>query len=192
MSKYGLILLSGLFLINPVVYAEDDSGSTKFVLEAGLHAGGDKLATVYFTDGSSKTINAGDGLSLSLGAKLGLSETMSAVITYGIKEDKVSASDGDISFTRNPLDALLLFKSDKWQYGAGLTYHTGVKFKVATAYTNYTVDFKSALGAILDARYFFSDSAYVGGRYTIINYETETTGKSFSGNSIGVVVGIYI
>ena len=37
-------------------------GTTHMVVDAGLSAGGDKLVTVVYTNGDTKTIYAGDGL----------------------------------------------------------------------------------------------------------------------------------
>ena len=52
MKKYFLLLGLGLGLISNV-YAND------WFLQAGLHAGGDKLAGVTFTNGTSSSIYAG-------------------------------------------------------------------------------------------------------------------------------------
>lgn len=189
MNKYGLIFISGLFLINTVVHSAERDDSSIFVLEAGAHGGGDTLA--YTTDGED-SIEAGSGLSLGFGVRFNISDELETVVTYGAKVDALSTPSANVTFSRNLLNALVLFKSNDWHYGAGLTYHYGVEYEVESFGGIGTVEFKNALGFIADFRYFFSEGGYVGGRYTNIEYEVEATGQTFDGSSIGIVVGVYL
>lgn len=192
MMKYGLIFVTGLFLINSAVHSDERDDTSIFVIEGGIHAGGDTLATVY-AGSDTDSIEAGSGASLAFGVRLNITEEMEAVITYGIKLDSITATDLELTFVRYPLNALVLLKSGDWHYGAGLTYHSGVEYeRVSDFYGNAVVPFKDAIGFIADFRWFFSEGGYVGGRYTSIDYEVESTGQTFDGSSVGVVVGVYL
>lgn len=160
-----------------------------FVLEGGLHAGGDTLVTATFTDGSTETIDAGEGLSLAIGARFDIADNLEMAITYGIKTAGISAQNGSIDWTRNPLNAILLYKMDNWRFGGGLTYHMSPVLE-GDGFAAGKVDFEDALGTLIDMRYFFGESAYVGGRATFIDYKVKNGSTSVNGNSIGVIVGI--
>lgn len=177
------VLFSFLYLISYSAQAAD------FVIEGGLHAGGDDLETVTFTDGSSETIKAGDGLSLAFGARFDISDDLEMAATLGIKIDSIDAQNGSLDWTRYPLNGILLYKMDDWRFGGGLTYHMSPTLEGDGVVVG-KAEFDDALGALLDVRYFFSEPAYVGGRATFIDYEVINGSASVSGNSIGVTVGV--
>ena len=88
--------------------------------------------TATFTDGSTETINARDGVSLAVGARFDLTDNLEIAMTYGVKV------------------AAIVLEGDGVAAGK--------------------IDFDDALGTLIDMRYFFGESAYVGGRATFIDY----------------------
>ncbi len=165
-----------------------------FVGEVGIHFGGDTMVTVNNTDGSTDSLKAGEELSLSAGVTFAISDAMDFIMTFGIKKEVVFPDDGAISFTRYPLNLLLLARSGNWHYGGGLTVHMNPIYKVDTDTQKETVDFKNAPGALLDIRYTVFDGVFVAGRYTYIEYEVENdpAGTTFDGSSIGILVGVQL
>lgn len=176
LSVVGLLLLAGS--------AQAASG---LVLEGGLHVGGERLATVYTTNGSSD-INAGELFSLGIGIGLDLAPDLESRITYGFKEDGVYANNGSVRFIRYPIDVLILKRLNGWKIGGGLTYHLSPKYE-DTTYPSVTYNFDNALGGLLELDRDLG-MVYVGGRVTLIDYKLTGTGVSINGNSVGVVAGI--
>lgn len=170
------------------VYAIDMVG------EAGLHFGGDTIVTVNNEDGSSDSLRAGEELSVAIGAAFQLSEAIEAVVSFGMKKEVVYPDDGAIIFTRFPLNTLLLYMSDKWCMGGGLTYHMNPVYKVDRESNEQTIEFSNALGLLFDVRYFVFEKVYIASRYTHIEYEMENdpARRSYSGNSLGVLVGLQL
>lgn len=170
------------------------SNAADFVLEAGLHAGGDDLVTATFVSGSTQTIEAGGLYNFALGVGFDINEKVTSRITFGIKQDSITASNGNIEFTRYPLDALVFYKTDSWLFGGGITYHTNVKLSGDGLASGLSANFDDSMGFILEADYLFGNKkGYVGGRYTMIDYDTvpsaTVNAATVDGNSIGVVVG---
>lgn len=163
----------------------------------GLHFGGDTLITVYDENDNMREVKAGQLLSAAIGVRFDISESLEMPITFGIKADAArydsdnNGGKGDVRFNRFPLNTLLLYKLEAWRFGAGLTYHINPKYTDKSDYYNYTAEFENALGYLAEMRYFFSDNAYVGSRYTNIEYELKnsSTGRKYDGSSIGVVLG---
>lgn len=200
MKKFGLIWLLGFMMVGVPAYAEDEGrGKNKsegMVLEGSYHFGGDKLVTVLYVGGNTDSVEAGAGLSLDVGYRFDLGESLETVVTFGYKFDSVLALDGsgnEITFdmSRFAINGLFLYKADeKFHVGAGLTYHMMVEY--SDNYQGATeIDFNDAVGFLLDARYFLSDIGYFGVRYTSIEYERSSTGAIADGSSFGIVLGAY-
>ncbi len=187
MKKLATLLLFPLILLSARSYAAG------VYFEGGVHLGGDTLVEVAFTDGSTEKIKAGQLLSLAIGWHMAVTETMNARVSLGYKEDSISAQNGDVTFSRVPLDFLLFTQNGSWMLGGGVTYHQSPKFNADAASIGLlgTAKLDNALGFVLAADYdthgMFDHSWYIGGRITIIDYENQF--GSVSGNSIGVVVG---
>ena len=167
------------------------------VLEMGLHTGGDDLVTATFVGGDTETLEAGGLYHFAIGAGFDINEKWNSRVTFGIKEDSINAENGDLKFTRYPIDAVFLYNVNKWMLGGGLTYHTNVELSGSGVVSGFNAEFDDALGFLLEADYHFGQpgtgkGGYIGARYTVIDYDISGPGGSASidGNSIGVVLGI--
>jgi hypothetical protein len=180
--RFSFIPLLFCILVQPVKAAS-------LVLEGGLHTGGDELISVLFTSGSTDSIKAGDLLSLAIGTNFDVSDNVESRITFGVKLDVISASNGDITFTRYPVNVLLLYKSDSLRIGGGLTYHLSPELSGSGIAAGVNGQFDDALGFLGELDWYFSQNAYFGFRLTNIDYTVSSTSIKFSGNSVGVVLG---
>lgn len=183
-----LLLIPGVFLFSA------SSHAVGLVLEMGLHTGGDELVTANFTSGDSETLKAGGLYHFSIGAGFDIGDYVESRITAGIKQTTITASNGDISFTRYPIDAVFFYKLESWRLGGGLTYHTNVKLDSSGLSPPLTADFDNALGLLLEVDFYMGEKAYIGGRYTVIEYDTVPSdtvkAATVDGNSIGIILGL--
>lgn len=164
------------------------------VFEFGLHTGGDELVSATYTNGSTASIHAGALFSLAVGPTFTLGKDWESRVTIGWKFDRINASNGDVTFSRYPIDALAMYKAGDWEWGGGLTYHLSPKLDGGGVASSLTADFENALGFLLSGeRNFSNGNFYVGGRFTSINYKTVPSASvrstTISGNSIGIVAG---
>jgi len=165
------------------------SQAEKLFLQAGLHFGGDKLASVTFTDGTTETMHAGGMISFSAGLISEIEEGLELRASIGIKFDTITASNGDMDFTRYPINAMVFKKGELLNVGIGATYHLSPSFQATGPLTgNITYDFDNALGFVVEVDYPLNEKSYLGIKATAIDY---TLGSAtINGNSLGVVVGI--
>ncbi len=181
------ITLLGFFLLlaTKSAYAEVD-----FIASIGLHSGGDDVVEVLFTDGSSEDIKAGEFLTLEFGAAWDMGN-IEARATGGWKIDSISATNGDLDFSRLTGQLLFLYALDEWRFGGGATYHFNVELDGGGVASIASAEFDDALGYVAEVDYYFSEKAYVGLQYTDIEYDRTTAfGQSpatFDGSSIGIV-----
>ncbi len=155
------------------------------VLKMGFDFGGDKIATT--TSGGS--IKGNDGLFLGGGASiLTDSKDIEVEVTLSWKYANLTASDGDLSFTRFPLDALVFYRLPQFRVGGGLTYHLNPKFSgsgVASSLDGFKFD--NAVGLVLQGDYLIGKKFSLGLRYTTLEYKPKTGGDPLNSNGVGVL-----
>lgn len=175
-------VLSASTLGAGAVHAADVGG----VFKAGLDFGGDTLVTAVFTNGDTDTIKANEGVILGGGiAIFNDTKTVSSEITLNWKYTSISADNGDIEFTRFPVDALLFYNSPKARLGAGVTYHMNPSLEGSGVVGGLNVDFDNALGFIAQAEYRASEKVAFGIRYTKLSYDVTGATGSVDANGVG-------
>lgn len=141
-------------------------GTTRMVVDAGLTGGGDKLATVVYTNGDTNTIYAGNGLIADFGVQHNFAySNWSLKATVGFDYTAATASNATISFTRYPVDVLLLYNMGRQHVGFGLTEHFSPELDMDGFGPN--VNFNSATGVILQYQYSVFTVRATGIHYTV-------------------------
>jgi hypothetical protein len=169
------------------------AAATGTFFEGGVHVGGDDLVSVTFTSGDTQKVKAGQLLSVAIGGYTDLGQSVQGRLSLGYKVDRVNASNGEIKFSRFPVEMLFMKQYSNWMVGGGLAYHLSPKLTVNTGSVGLsgTATFDNALGYLLAFDYnsngSFTHDWYVGGRITVIDYKNGY--GSVSGNSIGAVIG---
>lgn len=170
---------------------ENDS---KFGVFAGFASGGDTLAEVEFTDGSNESVKAGSGLFFGLAYESKLN-FVSAVPLYShfafsYMSDSVDAENGSVTFTRFPIDALLVTKVNQFSFGGGATYHLSPSYEqdLDRSLTS-EVNLNDALGLALEANYTLTGSKMnIGLRYTNVTYSASGF-EDIDGSGFAITVG---
>jgi hypothetical protein len=157
------------------------------VFVAGYDTGGDDILKVTFGSGTADSIGANEGLYLGGGVSLlNGARNVEFLGTLSYKYQAIHASNGDITWTRFPLDALLFYRWQSFRAGGGATYVLRPRLKGSGDASNIYTAFGAALGAVLQADYLVGGVAF-GLRYTILEYqEGGTTVKS---NGVGATFG---
>jgi len=168
-------------------------------LTLGLTGGGDKLGSFSSSDGVTKDIQAGGNFYFGGGIiiKSGEDDKFETALGIGYFGDRVSASNGNVAFTRFPLEAVGYYRiSEKVQLGGGLTYHLTPEYDChlsGSSGCSLDVEFENALGFTFRGEYYISDSALIGLNYTNINYNVKSVnGYSASGSIDGNHLGLML
>lgn len=159
-------------------------GTTRLTLDAGLSGGGDKLATVFYTNGDTQSIYAGDGLFADFGVQRNLADTdWSLKATLGFDDWAVSASNATTTFDRYPLDLLAIYNIGRNHIGFGVTEHFSPRLDLDGYGPN--VSFNNATGVMLQYQYWLFGLRLTSIRYTASGNCNGGCG-TVSGNSLGV------
>ena len=158
----------------------------KPLLGASITAGGETLATVVFTDGSTQKVKSGGLVHLFGGLEYqGASWALQANVGYHV--DDTNAKNGSVKFARVPVEVLAFWKaSDTFKLGGGVRKAGSAKVTSSGAASNIgSINLDSKLGVVLQGEYFFTaDKASVLFRYVSEDYKVN--GVSISGKHAGV------
>lgn len=158
---------------------------------AGADFGGDKLVQFQYSDGTTPTIVAGNGLELSAGAVAQLWEaagqSVDAQLNIGWKYSTIPpASNQTASWNRFPVEALLRYGSPMGlKFGGGLVAHVGNVLQASGSAVNTRLSFKTTPGFVLHAEYAFARWS-LDARYTALKYTIQSGGSgTVNANSFG-------
>jgi len=169
------------------------ASATGLFFEGGIHVGGETMVGVTFTSGDTEKIKAGELLSLAVGVHTELSDTLQGRFSIGYKFDSINAENGDLDFSRVPLEFLVMQRYTYWMLGGGITYHLSPELTADAPSVGLsgTAKFDDSLGFVFAFDYNsngnFTRDWYVGGRVTLIDYDNQF--GSVRGNSLGAVIG---
>jgi hypothetical protein len=155
----------------------------RFLLGGALELGGDKVAEVYFTDGSTQFIRAGQGGTVFAGAQFRLNQKQTFFLrsSTGIKYVTTKADNAHIRLTRIPFQLTANYISpDKIRLAAGLVTHQAIRLNFDGLGENAKLT--SSPGLVLEAGY-----GAVALSYTLITYKDKDS-RSYAAYAIGITL----
>lgn len=170
--------------------ASPQAAEVRPMLKAAADFGGDTLINVTFTDGSTQSIRANELLSLGGGVSIvNDAGDIETELTLSYKFRTVTASNGDVTFSRWPLDALVFYRLPDLRLGGGLTFHLGPELSGSGFAGGLNLNFDDALGLLLQADYRVTPKINLGVRYTSLDYKLRVNGASATvrSNGVGIV-----
>lgn len=188
--RFSSALVGASLSLLPMAAAHAD---TVFTGNMGYEMGGDKVVEVVYTDGSSDSINGGDGFFLNVGSLTELTNEgdWQLGLSVGFKYSGITASNGDISLTRFPVQATIYKDLDEHRFGLGFVYHSGITLDGSgegSWVNDYSDDLTSQVGVEVQYGYSFNPYWSLGVRYTSITYTSDALDKDIDASSGGIIV----
>lgn len=140
---------------SPAPIAASDAPGVRAVLGGALTFGGEKVATVPLSDGSTRSISAGGLLDGWVGVQVRpVSGPFSFLATLGYHVDCVCASNGDIYFSRVPFELIGQYDlAPRWRAGIGYRHTSDVRLRSSGAASGYALDFDDANGFLVQGEW---------------------------------------
>jgi hypothetical protein len=161
---------------------------TKFHFKTGYDTGGDTLVTVVFDNGDQENIKANRGIFLGAGVSIVTdAKDIETELALSYKFDHVSASNGDVTWSRWPVDALLFYRWPAVRVGGGITYHLSPDLGGSGVASGLSSNFKNSLGYVVQADWRVNETMSLGLRYTILDYKLDGTNAKIDSNGVGIV-----
>ena len=192
------ILFILLAFISIPAFAGDDR--IKFVGSIGGSSGGEKMYTGSYTDGSTFDIKAGGGIYINAGISYVVDPEFDIQTTLGYHTDSTSANNGNISFDRVPLEAVIFynFVESKVKFGIGLRKSLSAKTKTSGVAADLKAySFNSSLGQVIELQYLFdkkagaNDQLALSLRYVSEYYKINGYDKKIDGSHVGLGLVYY-
>lgn len=137
------------------------------VFEFGIEAGGDKIATVTFTNGSRQSVRAGQGGTLAAGLLWMPSPTVPLSLrgTVGFKFQTTAADDATIWLRRFPVELVASWHpTPDWRLGGGFVRHMRTRFTADNIVPD--IPFPDATGATVELGWKVLALTYTAMEYT--------------------------
>jgi hypothetical protein len=175
------------FLAAWALAAAAQAAEIRPLIKAGIDFGGDTIVTALFEDGDTEEIKANEGLYFGGGATLiNDARNFELQLTAAYKFAFIDADNGDIEWTRWPVEAIAFYRWQHVRAGAGLAYHVKPRLTGDGVVNDLNVKFKNALGAIFQVDWRITETIAVGGRLTLLEYEAKSPGSGKSrANGLG-------
>jgi hypothetical protein len=166
------------------------------LLGAGLTFGGDEVGdTVRYNNGDTNTLHAGGLVDFRAGVEYQtIGSPLSFQLNVAYHLDRSSAKNGDISFSRVPVEALAHWRMGQaWRLGGGLRKALSVQAKGDGVGAQYVQDQKytSSVGLVAEGEYFFTPAFGLKVRAVSEKFKPDNGGKELSGDHIGVIAAYY-
>lgn len=181
-----------LLALSAAAQAQTRYRPVDFLVGVGFTAGGSKLTTVQYTDGSSQDIRAGSGLLLYAGVEAGVGEFASLQATLGYHVDTTHGSNGDVRFSRYPIELLAYVPvNPALRLGAGLQFVNNPKLQGSGVASSVDVRFDSTVGVVLEGEYRVTPRVGVKLRAVSERLNATATNQDVSGDHIGLLCSYY-
>ena len=155
----------------------------RFLLGGAIEFGGDEVAEVYFTNGDTQSVNAGQGISFFVGGQYQFPKVEQLLLraSVGYKYVTTQADNVHIRLTRVPLIFTANWViAEKVRLGAGIAMHQGINFKADGVGDD--ISFSNASGPIFEIAY-----RGIGISYTVMTYKDQAD-LSYSANAFGITL----
>ena len=155
---------------------------------AGYDTGGDEIVAVTFSGGETDSIRANEGFYLGGGVSiLNDARNVEFLGTLSVKYQGLHASNGDLTWIRFPLDALVFYRLQSFRLGGGLSYVIHPMLKGSGEVSNIDVTLDNAPGVVLQGDYLMGRVG-LGLRYTLLDYKQN--GNTIKSSGLGLTFGL--
>lgn len=188
------IVLASLLAFAALGSAHAQAGyqPARFVLGGGFTFGGDKLATVAFTNGQDQDIRAGGLFAIHAGIDVLLNDRFSVQATVGYHADSTSGTNGSLRFARYPIELLAYGHiNPQVRVGGGVRFVNSPDLSGSGVVNGVDVSFDNTVGGIIEGEYFFSPNFGLKLRGVSETYKVKNTGFKANGGHIGIYGNFY-
>jgi hypothetical protein len=189
-----LLLAMALATVANAGLAQSRPGSAvRPFLGLGFTGGGDELASVDFSNGSSTSVHAGGLVDFKAGVDMLLPGPFSMQLSLGYHVDSADGSNGSYTFSRMPLELLgYVSPIDKFRLGLGVRSAIDSHISSSGVLAGNNASFTSTVGVILEGEYFPFRSLGIKVRAVSEKYKGKgiNSGLTFDGTH-GGVYGVY-
>jgi hypothetical protein len=169
-------------------------GGVRGILGMGLTTGGDTLASIQYTDGSTDDIRAGGLVHVYGGLEVRLTPQVTMQGTFGYQvDDTGSNANGALRFSRYPFELLAHFQINPYmRIGGGARFVNDARVSGSGVLSGVEVDYGSTTGAVIEGEVLVMPNIGLKLRAVSERYTPSAGGPSADGNHVGFYLNWYL
>jgi hypothetical protein len=189
MTLKKFIALAAMAAVSSIGYAQEAATQQglHWVVGADAGGGGDTLVPITYTNGTSQAIKSGNGVQFKGGFTYTLNPSLTLLGTLGYEYETTNASNGNVTFSRWPVEALGLWKlSEKVRLGGGMRIATNAKLSGSGVASSLgTTSFQGKMGVVLQGEYLFTAKDAITLRFIKEQYDVNSVSVNADHAQVG-------
>ena len=173
-----------------IVY--QDTRPVRFFVGGGLTAGGDRLVTARYINGSDDSLRGGGTVQFHGGVEFRVAPTVTLALSAGYHIDAIDTFWGSTWFGRVPIEALGHVQVDpRWRIGGGLRVAVNPKLSSDGFAPDVEEHFRTAVGPVLEVEYLFTRQFGLKLRGVSERYKSKAGLPTVDGDHVGLIFNFY-
>jgi hypothetical protein len=169
-----------------------DTRPVRFFVGGGVTAGGDRLVTARYIDGSDESLHGGGTIQIHAGLEFRVAPAVTLALSAGYHVDAIDTFWGSTWFGRVPIEALGHVRVDpRWRIGGGVRFTVDPTLSSDGFAPDVDEHFRSSVGPVLEVEYLFNPWLGLKLRGVIERYESKAGLPSVNGNHVGLMLNFY-
>ena len=169
-----------------------DARPYRFFLGGGLTAGGDRLLSARYIDGSDETLRGGGTIQVHGGMQFQVAPALTMALSVGYHVDAIDTFWGSTWFARVPVEALAHFQLDRnWRIGGGIRYAIDPTLSSDGFAPDVDEHFSSSIAPVVEIEYLFNPHLGLKFRLVSERYKSKVGLPTVDGDHVGLMLNYY-
>ena len=170
----------------------NDPPEVRFFVGGGATYGGDKLASATYDNGRRQNVRAGNMAQVFIGLEWRPTRYFQAALSGGYHTDSASSYNGDVRFSRYPVELLAYYRPDRfWRIGGGLRMAFSPDLTGSGDAAFLSESFDTAYSPVIELEFLPSRHHGIKLRAVRERYESTENLPAARGNHFGLLVAFY-
>jgi hypothetical protein len=164
----------------------------RFFLGGGLTAGGDRLVTARYADGSDESLRGGGTIQFHGGMQFQVAPSLTMALSIGYHLDAIDTFWGSTWFARWPLEGLAHFQLDRnWRIGGGIRYAIDPTLSSDGYASGVNEHFNASVSPVVELEYLFTPHVGLKLRAVSERYKSKMGLPTVDGDHLGLIFNYY-
>jgi hypothetical protein len=169
-----------------------DDRPYRFFVGGGLTAGGDRLITAHYINGSDESLRGGGTIQAHGGIEFRVAPALTMALSIGYHVDAIDTFWGSTWFARVPVEALAHFQiHPNWRLGGGIRYAIDPTLSSDGFAPDVDEHFRSSVAPVIEVEYLFTPRLGLKLRAVNERYKSKAGLPAVDGDHVGLVLNFY-
>ncbi len=170
----------------------EDNRPVRFFVGGGLTAGGDRLVTARYINGSDESLRGGGTIQVHGGLEFRVAPAVTMALSVGYHVDAIDTFWGSTWFGRVPIEALAHVRiHPNWRIGGGMRWAVDPTLSSDGFAPDVDEHFRSSFGPVIEIEYLFNPRLGLKLRGVSERYKSKAGLPTVDGDHVGLMLNFY-